>query len=242
MRSETKGSQATRLPTGAARASVLLAVVLGAVGCFDVHSVDPGFLLIDSFDDGAFPADSTFIPWMCFSYSPNTNQNYSCRYDTDTRDGSAYSLRLDFRVDDTPDMFRQYGGAGLVTYATPGLYQDVTGFGELGFDAEVQSGDPSLPSDALLYAVLGCGTVQLTDGSEPGDYLLSQSAPYSADWRPVVLSLTNFSPPPGDKRQIQGGLRECLRRVDQIAFQVDAELLDGGSGAGTLKIDDVYLR
>jgi hypothetical protein len=233
----------TRASNRAALAFVLLPAVLGAAGCFDVHSVDPGFLLIDDFDHGAFPADSTFIPWMCFSYSPNTNQNYSCRYDTDTRDGSAHSLRLDFRVDDTPDMFRQYGGAGLVTYATPGLYQDVTGFGELGFDAEVQSGDPSLPSDALLYAVLGCSTVQLTDGSEPGDYFLSQSAPYVAeDWGPVVRSLANFSPPPGDTRQIQGGVRECLRRVDQIAFQVDAELQDGGSGAGVLKIDDVWLR
>jgi hypothetical protein len=37
-------------------------------------------------------------------------------------------------------------------------------------------------------------------------------------------------------------VRECLRRVDSIGFTVDAELQDGASGAGVLKIDDVYLR
>jgi hypothetical protein len=244
MRSETKRCPATRVSTRAARAFVLLPVVLGAAGCFDVRSVDPGSLLIDNFDDGAFPADSMFIPWMCYSFNPPTNQNFSCRYDTDTLDGSAHSLRLDFRVDDPPDtdMSRQYGGAGLATYGTPGLYQDVTGFGQLWFDAEVQSGNPALSSDAILYAQLGCSTVLLTDGSEPGDYFLLQSGIYSeADWKKNDLSLANFSPP-DDTRQIQGGVRECLRRVDQIAFTVDAELQDGGSGAGVLKIDDVYLR
>jgi hypothetical protein len=230
-----------RVSYRAALAFVLLPAVLGAAGCFDVRSVDPGFLLIDNFDDGAFPANSTFIPWMCYSFSPSTNQNFSCKYDADTLDGSAHSLRLDFRVDDAPDETRQYGGAGLITYGTPGLYQDVTGYSQLRFDVEVQSGNPSLPSDAKLYTQLGCSTVLLTDGSEPGDYILLQSAPYSADWGQTVLSLANFSPP-NDTRQIQGGVTECLRRVDNIAFSVDAELLDGGSGAGVLKIDDVYLR
>jgi hypothetical protein len=226
----------------AALVFVLLPAVLGSAGCFDVRRVDPGSLLIDNFDDGAFPADSTFIPWMCYSFNPLTNQKYSCRYDTDTLDGSAHSLRLDFRVDDPPNTTRQYGGVGLVTYGTPGLSQDLTGFSQLEFDAELRSDDPPLPSDALLLAQFGCSTVQLTDGSVPGDVSVSQSAPYRADWRQVVLALANFSPPPDDTRQIQGGVTECLRRVDQIAFNVDAELLDGGSGAGVLKIDDVYLR
>jgi hypothetical protein len=94
---------ATRVSHRAALVFVLLAAVLGAAGCFDVRSVDPGFLLIDNFDDGAFPADSTFIPWMCYAFSPTSNQSYSCKYVTDTLDGSAHSLRLDFRVDDAPD-------------------------------------------------------------------------------------------------------------------------------------------
>jgi hypothetical protein len=242
MKAEAKHRPAPPLPKGAALALALWSLALGAAGCFDVRSVDPGPLLIDNFDNGPFPADSTFSPWMCFSYPPGSNQNYSCKYDTDTLDGSAHSLRLDFHVDDPPDDTRQYGGVGLVTYATPGLYQDVTALGQMGFDAEVQSGLPSLPSDAALYAVLGCSTVQLTNGTDPGDYEVLQAAPYDSHWGKVVLSLANFGPLPGDNRQVQGGVTECLRRIDAIRLQVDAELLDGGSGAGTLKIDNVFLR
>ncbi len=220
----------------------VLAAVLATAGCFDVHDVDPGVLLIDNFDQGAFPADSIFQNWMCFSFNPMTNQNYSCKLDSDTLDGSAHSLRLDFQVSDPPDGIRQYGGVALTSYATPGLYQDVTGFSGLGFDVELESGSPQLPSNTLLQAQFGCSTVQLTDGSEPGDYYLLQTTDSGAEWRRVVLSLADFSGPIADGRQVQGGVAACLRHVDWISFVVDENLLDGGSGAGTLKIDNVYLR
>jgi hypothetical protein len=215
-------------------------MLLGGSACFEVHQTDPGSLLFDNFDEGAFPADPSFVPWMCYSYNPDTNQAFSCALDADTLDGSPHSLQLDFAIADPPDGKEQRGGAGLVAYSVVGLYQDFTSFGTLGFDAQLQSGVPQLPSSAILYALLGCSTVQLTDGSRPGDVYILQSTVYDQNWRRNVLTLDNFSFP--DSRQVQGGLAVCLQRVDRVAFQVDAALPDGQSGAGTLKIDDIHLR
>jgi hypothetical protein len=226
--------------SGSIRCVALTLMVLGSTACFDVHQTELGSLLIDDFDHGAFPADPNFTPWMCFSYNPSTNQNYSCAFDADTLDGSAHSLRLDFTISDPPDGSEQFGGAGLVTYATAGLYQDFTRFGTLGFEAQLQSGVPQLPSNTILYVVLGCSTVELTDGSQPGDVYIEQSAVYEDSWKQGVLELQNFGFP--DARKVQGGLASCLQRVDRVALQVSPELPDGAIGRGTLKIDDVYLQ
>ena len=77
----------------------VVAVAFVASSCFDAHQVDPGPLVIDNFDEGAFPTDSTFMPWMCYSFNP-PNPNYSCAFDADNFDGSARSLRLDFKITD----------------------------------------------------------------------------------------------------------------------------------------------
>jgi hypothetical protein len=218
------------------------AVAFLASSCFDAHQVDPGSLVVDNFDDGAFPVDATFTPWMCHSFNPSTNQDFSCAFDGDTLDGSAHSLRLDFKVTDPLDNVLQYPGVGLVTYGAAGLFRDVTAFSTLWFDAEIESGNPPLPSDAQLQVELGCSTVRLTDGSEPGDVYLLQEAVHSSQWTQIPLSISNFSSPVKDTRRLEGGVAGCLARVDQIGFVVESQLPDGQSGAGTLKIDNVSLK
>ena len=151
------------LPMKASSVSVMF-VVFVASSCFDAHQVDPGVLVVDDFDHGAFPVDSTFLPWQCFSFNPNGTRTYSCVYDNDTPTyGSMYSLRLDFEVADPMNGIREYGGAGLVTYSLFGLWQDFTAFATLGFGARLQSGIPALPSNTNVNVVLGCST--LADGT-----------------------------------------------------------------------------
>lgn len=186
---DTERCLAHRVLNRALLAAVLLSAVVSATGCFDVHSVPPGSLVIDNFDDGAFPADATFV-----------------------------------------------------TYGAAGLFRDVTDFATLGFDAEIDSGNPPLPSDAQLQVQLGCSTVRLTDGSEPGDVYLLQDAAHSSQWAQIPLSIANFSFPFSPPRPIEGGAAGCLERVDYIGFVVEAQLPDGQSGAGTLKIDNVHLK
>jgi hypothetical protein len=232
-------------PTPATRTALRFALLVGALGpagCFDVHTVDPGYHLIDNFDDGYFPADPTFIPWMCFSYNPATNRNFNCAHDTDTPDGSAYSTRLMFTVVDPPDDKDEYGGAGLITYASPGLHEDFSGFSTLVFDVELGSSTPPLPSNAALDVHLGCSTAHLTDGSEPGDLAVLQTVGYTDSWRQVVSSVADFSFRTDDSRRIDGGVAGCLRLVDSIAFEVTENLPDGQSGKGILNIDNVYFK
>ena len=59
-------------PLGLAALTVaLLAVVFGAAGCFDVHSVDPGPYVIDDFENGTVqPLDSLFAGWFCGGDNP----------------------------------------------------------------------------------------------------------------------------------------------------------------------------
>jgi hypothetical protein len=224
----------------------LFAVVVAfvATSCFDAHQVDPGVLMIDDFDHGAFPADATFVPWMCFAYNPSSNQNYSCAYDTDTYDGSKYSLRLDFEVADPVNLMMDYGGAGLATYAPFGLHQDLTAFTTLEFDARLESGIPVLPFGAKLNVAFGCSTARVTDGSAPGNLYVVANVDYdhNSDWGHVVVSLANFSFQSTDTRLIDGGVAGCLRLVDEMDINVEAELPDGASGAGTLNVDNIYLK
>jgi hypothetical protein len=220
----------------------LLVGALGSAGCFDVHTVDPGYHLIDTFDEGYYPADPIFTPWMCYSYNPSANQNYSCAYNGDTPDGSSYSLQLKFTVVDPLDGAEQYGGAGLATDASPGLQEDFSGFSALVFDVELASGLPPLPSDAGLDVHLGCSTARLTDGSQPGDLTVLQSVSYSGSWQQAVAPIADFSFRTNDTRQIDGGVAACLRLVDEIGFDVTENLPDGQTGKGILNIDDVYFK
>ena len=57
----------------------------------------------------------------------------------------------------------------------------------------------------------------------------------------MSVSLDNFSTFSHTGPQIQAGTG-CLQQVDQIGFDLEAELADGETGAGTLKIDHVYLK
>jgi hypothetical protein len=224
--------------TGPRVALSAVALAFVASSCFDVHQVDPGVLMIDNFDEGAFPSDSTFMPWQCFAFNPSKQQTYSCAYDTDTHDGSKYSLHLDFTVADPMNGVRDRGGVGLVTYAPFGLYQDFTAFATLGFDARVQPGIPVLPITAAINVVLGCST--LADGIAPEDLYVVKNWSFDSggEWGEGSLSIAEFGPP-----AVTGlSVTDCLRRVDQVAFQVSPGLADGQSAAGTLNIDDVHLE
>lgn len=218
-------------------ALVAVAVAVVTSSCFDAHQVDPGVLVLDDFDHGPFPVDSTFLPWQCFSFNPS-GQMFSCGYDTETLDGSASSLHLDFTVVDPTNSVRDWGGVGLVTYAPFGLYRDVTPFATLGFDGRVESGIPVLPNAATFNIVLGCST--LVDGNAPLNHYVLQDWSYdvNANWKQGTVSLANFSPP----EDVRLNVPDCLQRVDQVAFQVAPNLPDGQSAAGTLNIDNLYFR
>ena len=229
--------------TRAAARVALLWALLGAAGCFDVHTVDPGPYVIDDFDDGDFqPADPSFGPWQCYSFDPSTNQNYGCGHDQDTADGSDFSLYVEFTIADPPDGTQQHGGAGLLTRST--VPQDLSRFTKIVFSAKLVSGSPPLPSAALFYAILGCSTASTDAVSQPtpGDIFVVQSVSYGSDWQTFTLAMSSFGSPAWESIHISGGASACLERVDSIQFEVDAQLPDGQSGTGRLNVDDISFQ
>jgi hypothetical protein len=217
-------------------AALLLSVV--APACFDVTVVDPGAVIVDDFDDGDFmPAMLELGSWQCYAFNPPTNRNYRC----DHTDGylSAYSLFVEFALEDVPDHVDQYPGAGFLSYGEGGALLDLTPYRELVINLKVQSGDPSIPSEARAYVELQCRTVEGENGKLPplGYFYLTQGISPTGEWSTNKLSIANFGPPAGTNEHIKGGIPACLRAIDGIAIALQSGLKDGRSGRGMFFID-----
>jgi hypothetical protein len=218
---------------------LFLSMVFGASGCFDVHTADPGPLVIDDFDDGDFvPADSHFGAWVCSAFNPDTNPKYNCDHDGGYQ--SQFALFLDATIDDAPDGTQQHGGAQLRTEAA--LPQDISHFGELVFSAKLESGSPPIPSNALLYVEIGCNSAYAEDGSRPGDLYVVQGVDYKSYWQTFQLALSSFGSPPWLATHIKGGPEACLAGVSNLRFTVDPQMPDGQTGKFVLHVDNVYLQ
>lgn len=216
----------------------ILTTVLGAMGCFDVHSVG-GPRVIDDFEDGDLKAaDSNFDSWSCWSFNESTPDD--CSEGLDPGDKSVYSLVLGFTVDDPPDGVVQKGGAQLQTVAaTP---QDLSRFDEMVLSAKLTSGSPPLPPNAEVYMQLGCTSAQADDGTKPGNLYVVQSLAYTDEWQTFTLTMANFGSPAFSSTHLLGGPAACLARVDHISVAVEPQLPDGQSGTGRLNVDDIYLQ
>jgi hypothetical protein len=217
----------------------LLLVVLGAGGCFDVRTVDPGPYILDDFDDGDFqPADPNFQPWQCYGFNPDSSANINCNHDAG--DQSAFALFLDATLVDPPDGTQQHGGASLATFAT--VPEDFTRFSEFKFSAKLEPGNPPISSNANLYVELGCNSARADDGSLPGNLYIVQGVDYKNYWQPFVLAMSSFNSPPWLATHIMGGPAGCLQRIDNIRFTVDAQLPDGQTGKFVLHVDTISLQ
>jgi hypothetical protein len=215
-------------------------VAVGTSGCFGVHDVDQGPWVIDDFEDGDLnPADPNFGPWTCSSFNETTSDNCSAGLDVGYQ--SAYSLFLDFAVDDPLDGTQERGGAELYTGAT--RPENLSAYGEMVLNAKLVSDVPSLPGGATLDAQLGCSTVEADDGTFPGTlYVVQGLIGYSADWQTFTLPTENFGSPPWIATKVVGGPTACLERVDSISFEFDPNLPDGQSVTARLNVDDIYFQ
>jgi hypothetical protein len=242
VRSQTGRLLALRAVRRATLAVALLPVVLELAGCFDVHSIGPGPYVIDDFENGTVqPLDPLFGGWFCGGYNPPTNKNISCGLGYG--DNSNNALNLTFTIVDPMNGVQDHGGALLETMTLfPGDVRDFSKFSELVVDVQMVPGNPTLPSTAILYVQFGCSTVPAADGSLPGNLYVVVSAPYSSTWTTVSLPISGFASPSWVRTKIMGGAEACLERVDNISFDVDAQLPDGAIGMGTLSIDDIYLQ
>jgi hypothetical protein len=223
---------------GAPSVALLLAVLVVG-GCYDVHTVDPGPYIIDDFDDGDLqPADPNFDQWRCYGFNPDTIDGINCGHDAGEQ--STFSLFLDATIVDPPDGTQQHGGASLATFATKP--EDLSHFGQIMFDAKLESGNPPIPSNALLYVELGCKGAHTEDGSLPGDLYVVQGVDYKSYWQPFTLAMISFNSPPWLATHIMGGPAGCLQRIDSIRFTVDAQLPDGQTGKFVLHVDTISLN
>jgi len=225
--------------TMARAAATLLVYALAAPGCFDVHQVDPGPVVIDDFDDGDLvPALTTFDSWRPYSFNAVGSEVHSDLTQGNTN--SPFAVYLDFRVDDPADGEVQEVGAALMSESQ--VPWDVNPYRQLVFSAKLSSGTPQLPSDALLYVELGCKTAVAENGSRPGNLYVVTSINHAPAWQEYRIEITTFGDPSWLSRRIAGGPAQCRQRIDSIRFSVDAKLGDGQSGRGVLTIDNIYIE
>jgi len=219
-----------------------LVMVLTTAGCFDAHSVDPGPLVIDDFEDGdTRPADPQFDTWGCGSFNPPTTENCTCGVvPNPEHPNSLYAMQLTATIQDPSDGRTNNGGAGVVSAAAPP--RDFTAFDKLILSAKLESGNRPLPTDARFYVELHCTRARTMDGATPGNLLVIQPVDYETGWKDFSLEMTRFGLPSWDSRAVEGGKEACLRQIDRISFTVNAQLPDGQSGQFILSIDDIALQ
>jgi len=215
--------------------------VVSLAGCFDVHAVDPGPLVLDDFEGAELlPADPAFGVWSCRRFNPDTSEGVTCDRDTPGYQG-AHSLRLSAQVTDLQNSRMDHGGAALVTRVV-GPLVDMTRFQKVTFGAKVESGEPPLPAGAQLLVELGCKNVQRDDMTWSDASRVTQAAPYNTSWQTVSLAMRNFISPSYDPVHFAGGPAECLVQVDSVRFALNAELDDGGSAELSLWIDSISFQ
>ena len=225
--------------TRKARAAVLLTSLLSPA-CFSVDMVDPGAVIIDDFDDGDYvPAMSELDYWQCYSFNPDTNQNFSCKHDDGYQ--SPYSLYVAFTLDDPPDGIQQYPGAGLGAWGT-GSTVDFSRYRELDISLRLQSNNPNPPvPEPQVYVELDCKNAKGEDG-KPSNFYVTLSVTPTKDWSTFALALSNWAPPPWETAHVKGGILACMRAIDGISISLSGQLQDGDSASGTLFIDGLKLR
>jgi hypothetical protein len=217
-------------------------VAAALAGCFDVHSVDPGPLVLDDFEshDNRMPADPEFSIWSCGKYNPPTNEGVSCDYDMPGYENSNYSFSLQAEVTDEKDLRMNHAGAALMTHVV-GDPVDMTRFETINFAAKVVSGTPPLPMEAQLLVELFCKNAKTEDGTRSDELRVDQVAVYKNNWLMVPLEMRNFTTLTSSTH-IKGGTSACLKQVDSVRFAVNAELDDGGSARFTLWIDNITFQ
>jgi hypothetical protein len=223
-------------------AVAMLPAVLGATGCFDAHSVDPGPWVIDDFEDGDYqPFDRNFGSWDCYASGPS---HLCSKAPVTPGDQGLYAMALDFTIGDPAGSGQQPGGASLQTLL-PATPEDLSRFSEMVFSAKMPAlpALAALPSSPVFYAELGCSTVQ-GDGYQTtaGNLYVRQDFPVTIDWKTVQLPKAGFLSSPYNDAHINGGPAACLQRVDNIHFEVQFELSDGQSAMGELSVDEIYFQ
>lgn len=224
-----------------------LLAALVATGCFEVHSVETGPLIIDDFENGSVsPPDPTFQSWGCQKFSPPTMGGYQCEIDDTTAYQGNHSLYVDATIEDLLDGVQRQGGAFLETIAN--TTKDFGRFSRLVFAAKLDS--DSLPplSTPTLEVQIGCNLAELTAGPRPDSiYVSSRTETPGGDWQVLTVEFGDLTMPMDPMPVVMSArLKErspgCLKVVDAIRFDVAAGLPDGQSGRFILHIDDVELE
>ena len=217
-----------------------LPAALVATGCFDVHGVEAGPLIIDDFEGTSLhPTDPTFDAWGCGKFPIPADDSYGCG-----RDGpgfqSDHALSLDAAISDPMDGIQQEGGAFLQTVAT--TTKDLTRFSQLVFAARLDSSGLPPLSQPTLDVQIGCNSAAL-DGPRPGAvYVSLRTEPVGNDWQVLKVELGDLAAPTWPNTRILERGPGCLKVADTLRFAVSAGLPDGHSGTLVLHIDDVELE
>jgi hypothetical protein len=221
-----------------------LLAALVATGCFDVHSVDVGPLIIDDFEDNDLePTDPSFEKWSCGRF-PLPDDGSSCLNDPTTVDhSSAHSLYVSTTIAFPMDGTEERRGAFLKTIASK--TKDLRRFSRVVFAVKLESGDPLLPMPTL-EVLINCHLAPLItpegQAAPDGDrYLRSPMKSPGGDWQILSADLGDFAVPQG----VDGmtGPPTCLQFADNLRFEVGTILTTPGQSERLdVHVDDVELE
>jgi hypothetical protein len=199
----------------------------------------PPALLIDSFENGSSTPDSTlFSPWFYYTYNP-PNQPASSSVIPGGFD-SNFAIYLSFQLQDFPNGYTDYPGAGLGTHLKTG-FRDFSAYTYITFDAKLSLDlDGSVAATPYIRVRVTCPMVSSLSVS--GGFQVSNGVTVGTDWAAYVLPLAEFQEPPDQTSVAVFNADACLKMFTGIDFTYDPMLSDGQGISGTLTLDNIVLQ
>jgi hypothetical protein len=221
----------------------LLLAGVAVPACFNVTTRAPGPLIVDDFEDVNKVARAPeFSEWSCEMVNPTDSMvpDHFVLCDAE-RDATGDGVLLaEFRITDPlaqpPDGLQQHGGVAVITHTLRNTVIDLRTFSQIAVDVRV---GPEL-TNAEARVELGCTSAIVSDASPPLDpFLVSIPQPITDTWTPLRLDLTRAFGP--GTQPTPPTIQDCMRLVDSVRIVLDAQLPDGQSTSGSLRIDDLKI-
>jgi hypothetical protein len=218
------------------RKALCFFLAAGALGCFDVETIDPcaatePFVVDDFEGDNPLVARSPFQRWSCSGFNPDDNEDFVLGCDL-TTGAEGDGLFGEFLLTDPQNNAQEFTGARLSTISTRTF--DLGCYRELKLSAKFVAGREPPPPGSRFYAELTCQSA--SSGGEAG---VLREISLSPSWLDFELPLRGFRQPTWQDSIIEGDHAGCLARVDSVGLLLSTNLADGETGGGTLYIDNV---
>ena len=222
---------------------------LALVSCYDMQELDPGpehpYLLIDDFEDGddaetgMMASASQFRHmWQAAPFNADNNRGMVHYLEITPADPSAFALGGEFTFTDPGN--DDFTGVNVgVSNARPLL--DARFFEAIHFTIRFDQGTSRFPSTTKFYVQLGCDSAPTVNDDGP-PWIHGSIMGVSNDWKTLRVRTADLVKPQEQDFVLEGGVTDCLARVDSVRVTVSTKPRLEEPVTGRLYLDDIYFE